>query len=261
MKMQSENLPVRAALIVAHPGHELRVFHWFESVRPTVFVITDGSGRSGHSRLASTTLLLNSVAAKPGSFYGRFTDLEIYEAILRGDSDLFVTLSHELARFICANDIELVAGDALEGYNPTHDLCRLIIQTAVQIAGRSSRCHPLSYDFPLLGNPDRTRGKADLRIELDDNAFARKIAAARSYEGLESEVTNAIFFTPVDAFRIECLRFVGDTDINIESNGKPFYEQYGEQQVEAGFYRDVVRLKDHILPLRDALRSSIDEQV
>lgn len=261
MKTQPGNLPVRAALVVAHPGHELRVFHWFESVRPTLFVITDGSGRSGSSRLSSTTLLLNSVGAEPGSFYGRFTDREIYEAILRGDSDLFVTLSRELARFMCANDIELVAGDALEGYNPTHDLCRLIIQTAVQIANRSRRCNPASYDFPLFGNPDRTTGEEDLRIELDDDAFARKIAAARSYEGLESEVTRAISYTPVDKFRIECLRFVGKMDIDIESDVKPIYERYGEQQVKAGFYRDVVRLREHILPLHNALRSSIQEKV
>lgn len=32
----------RAALVVAHPGHELRVYGWLEQARPRVFVLTDG---------------------------------------------------------------------------------------------------------------------------------------------------------------------------------------------------------------------------
>jgi hypothetical protein len=32
----------KAALVVAHPGHELRVFHWLRLARPCVFVLTDG---------------------------------------------------------------------------------------------------------------------------------------------------------------------------------------------------------------------------
>ena len=38
----------KAALIVAHPGHELRVHHWMELARPLVLVLTDGSGRQGN---------------------------------------------------------------------------------------------------------------------------------------------------------------------------------------------------------------------
>ena len=34
----------RAVLVVAHPGHELRVHGWLELARPTVCILTDGSG-------------------------------------------------------------------------------------------------------------------------------------------------------------------------------------------------------------------------
>jgi hypothetical protein len=34
----------RAALVIAHPGHELRALHWLRLSRPCVFVLTDGSG-------------------------------------------------------------------------------------------------------------------------------------------------------------------------------------------------------------------------
>jgi hypothetical protein len=36
------------------------------------------------------------------------------------------------------NDCSLVAGDALEYYNPSHDLCRYLTGTAVEIAQRGA---------------------------------------------------------------------------------------------------------------------------
>ena len=75
----------KTALIIGHPGHELRVFHWLEITRPAVFVITDGSGRLGRSRLPSTTRILDQVGAANGSFYGPVTDAAAYAAILHHD--------------------------------------------------------------------------------------------------------------------------------------------------------------------------------
>ena len=40
-----------AALVIAHPGHELRIHHWLERARPVTFVLTDGSGHTDHSRI------------------------------------------------------------------------------------------------------------------------------------------------------------------------------------------------------------------
>lgn len=42
-------------LIMAHPGHELLLYHWLEIARPTVFALSDGSGgtqlpRAEHSK-------------------------------------------------------------------------------------------------------------------------------------------------------------------------------------------------------------------
>ncbi|MGE0128099.1 MAG: hypothetical protein AB7U82_08465 [Blastocatellales bacterium] len=70
----------RAALVVAHPSHELRVHGWLETARPLVFVLTDGSGRSGKSRLDWTTQVLERAGVERGRVYGRLTDLEEYVA-------------------------------------------------------------------------------------------------------------------------------------------------------------------------------------
>ena len=251
----------RTALVIGHPGHELRVFRWLEIMRPTVFVMTDGSGRTGRSRLASTTRILDRAGSRQGSWFGRLTDSQAYAAILKRDFALFIGLTQELARLLIGERVNYVAGDALEGYNPTHDVCRLVIDAALEIANRSGGSEVASFDFPLTGTSDVYAGNDAIRLKLDDDAFARKIAAARSYAELESEVDDAINNNQPGAFRVECLRPVANHEIDFGPDDKPYYEQYGEKQVAAGHYRDVIRYRDHFLPLAAALRQSVNEGI
>src|SRR5215213_3324565 len=125
-----------AALVVAHPGHELRIHHWLESARPRVFVLTDGSGARNEGRIASTTTILRRVGSRMGSIYGAFTDRRIYQLVLDGRHNEIVRLTEELAIQLETHQIDYVVGDACEGYNPTHDICRLMIGAAVVLAGR-----------------------------------------------------------------------------------------------------------------------------
>ena len=249
-----------AALVIGHPGHELRVFHWLEMVRPVVFVLTDGSGRLGQSRLPSTSRILDQVGASRGSFYGRLTDGQAYSAILNFDFDVFIELARELARFMVDDTVDYVVGDAAEGYNPTHDVCRLVIGAAVEMTNRSGVNEVANFDFPLMDAADRSTGTRDIMIELDDNAFARKIAAARSYAGLESEVNDAISSNPERAFRVERLRRVSNNGFESGTAGKPYYERCGEERVAASKYSDVIRYRKHVLPLAEALRHAGSER-
>jgi hypothetical protein len=56
------------------------------------------------------------------------TDREIYGAILAGDHAQFVALADELAAALVHDKVELVAGDAVEGFNPSHDVCRYVVK-------------------------------------------------------------------------------------------------------------------------------------
>src|SRR5438067_2403514 len=112
-----------AALVVAHPGHELRLFRWLELERPTVFVLTDGSGRSGRSRVESTRAVLAATGCEAGSILGRFTDREIYRAILERDVAGVAAATIELANALVSGGFRTAVADAMELYNPAHDLC------------------------------------------------------------------------------------------------------------------------------------------
>jgi len=247
---------IRTALVIGHPGHELLVHGWLEVTRPIVFVFTDGSGRSNQSRLASTTKVLNQAGAKCGSIYGRLMDAAGYAALLNHEFDLFVALAKELCAAFLDERIDYVAGDALEGYNPMHDVCRLVINAAVTVAGRARGQRVRNFEFSLTGQPvcHEPPHSDGICYLLDDDAFARKMAAAKGYAELAGEVDTTLERTSTDALRVECLRPVCPGDGDYRCDQVPFYEQYGEKQVTAGYYHEVLRYHDHISPLAEALR-------
>jgi hypothetical protein len=264
--MKSLNATQRAALVVAHPGHELRVYGWLEATRPRVFVMTDGSGRTGHSRLQSTARIIGAVGASAGPVFGRFSDQLVYQATLRHDYGFFTALARELADQFVRERIDYAVGDAEEGYNTAHDICRLVINSAVEMASRERGIEIGNYDFLLTGRPekcsDRLRARA-IWFQLDDATVGRKLTAADNYPELAAEVEAAIRENGASAFRVECLRPVGGGDGDGEAvrfaAEKPYYEQYGEQQVAAGHYEKVISYREHIRPIAEALRECVRE--
>ena len=251
------DIHTRAALVVAHPGHELMVYGWLEKARPRVFVLTDGSGRSNQSRLGSTSRIISQVGAPPGVIYGRLTDQMAYAAILNHEFELFIDLARELSEGFVAEQIDFVAGDAIEGYNPMHDVCRLIINAAVKVAGRARDRQIANFAFSLVNQSDprpEPPPANEIWLQLDDSDLARKMSAAQGYGELAGEVSGALERTPVNAFRMERLTPVeADAAAHCCDAAPPFYEQYGEKQVAAGHYQQVLRYAEHIAPLAEAL--------
>lgn len=242
----------RAALVIGHPGHELRVHRWLELAQPTVHVLTDGSGRTGRSRLPSTEAVLGRTGATPGAVFGVGSDADIYRFLLDGNASPVLDIVNVLAGALA--DAEYVVADAIEGFNPSHDLCRLIVNAAVaRVARRTGRALG-NYDILLDGDPracpeDRRAGAVELRLEDDD--LARKIDAALAYPELRGETEHALAAFGRDAFRIETLRPVRDLREGVDALAEdpPFYERYGAQQVAAGHYPEVIRYRAHVQPM------------
>jgi hypothetical protein len=246
-------LPRSTALLIAHPGHELRVHRWLELAQPVVFVLTKGDGRDGASRIESTRRVIDACGARVGPLFGRFADRELYAALLAGAHDVFLQLLDELADAFVALDVEYVAADAEEGYNPTHDVCRYLAEAATAMAVRTAGRPIGDFEFPLVARPDEwgaDRHSGALRFDLDEAALDRKLACARAYPELREEVTQALARFGADAFRVERLMRA------VPSDGPPapvFYERVGADRVAAGQYGEAISYAGHVAPVRHAL--------
>lgn len=250
----------RAALIIAHPGHELRVFNWLVLARPSVFVLTDGSGRSGRSRLHQTTQILNQTGACPGSIYGRFSDREVYSAILQQDIERFVRMAAELSAALQTEQIDYVVSDAVEGYNPAHDICHLIASAAVEHLRKLGRCLK-SFEVLLTSRNGHSlvNGQDMISIEVNPEVLSQKLQAAANYSELAFDLAQILQQEGIDALRKESMR--GMKPFGVAPDDPPFYETYGQKQVEHGYYQEVIRYREHILPIVEALRNFAEGKV
>ncbi|HEY6120943.1 MAG TPA: hypothetical protein VIV66_13360 [Pyrinomonadaceae bacterium] len=223
--------------------------------------------------------VLANAGAKTGSIYARLSDPEIYRAILDHDFGVFLGLTEEFAQALERYEALSVAGDAIEGFNPAHDVCRLIINAAVNIVRQRHARLIVNKEFLLVGrhdsHPDELRSDATW-LQLGDEALERKLKMARGFDELKTEIdaalegdlhvlrrhpelsTNLLIqhnSIGLEAYRIECLRPAQESrvSLNLFRNQLPFYEHYGERGVAQGNYERVIRFHEHILPIADAL--------
>jgi hypothetical protein len=287
----SDNLSeTRSLLVIAHPGHELRLYGWIAQTKPLVCILTDGSGSDDKPRLAVTLNILQGLEAEIGPVCGEFTDRQIYQKMLQGEYDMFDDLCERLATLIAARDIRTVVSDGIEGYNPTHDLCEVLVRTAVAITNdvtniargaNGKECLVRHYTIPLMGDPRPTAQPTACRaettnpviqqrseqcvIELNERELAHKLETMREYASraggiLQQEVEDAFRSYGEDAFAREYLFASVAPGKEPERNflqQKPFYEIRGEQRVADGRYRDVIRFHEHVLPIMTRLKIKI----
>ena len=243
-------------ILVAHPGHELLLHGLISRTKPVIHVLTDGSGHSSAPRLEATAQLLGDAGARPGAIFGRLTDRQAYAMILERKVDLVLSLATELAAEIEKEQPKIVVADALEGYNPVHDLCCLIAGAAIEIAGGDAK----QYEYPVVNKPDSFEVADDvIHLALNDAEHAAKIEAARTQASRIADVDELLSRHGAEIYRTETLRAVRDWR-EIRSQEPPLYERFGEERVAAGAYTCVIRLAEHMLPLRDALCATVENR-
>ena len=202
--------------------------------------------------------MLRQTGARPGPVYGRLTDRGIYAALREGRHGLFVELAREVAAVLEWEEATWVAGDAAEGFNPAHDVCRLVVNAAVAMAGRSGLT-TRNLEFPLEAAPraGTSDGEAESLV-LDDAGLARKAEVARGYSELDADVRSALERFGLEAFRVEELRPVRyGFDLRGRIGDPPFYEAHGERRVREGAYDEVLRFAAHVEPLARALEAEV----
>jgi hypothetical protein len=271
----------RPALVVAHPGHELCVYGWMKHNRPAVHVLTDGSAPTRPPRLGMTSKHLASLGLKPGGFYGVTTDAEVYAALLARDADFFAGLALRLSRALAEEGVTFVASDAAEGYSPTHDVTRAVAGTAVALANREAAGRRVAhYEFTAIARQDARASVEEgaVRLRLDDRTFGEKIGAMRASPELADEAGAALDRAPLDSlkavapvaedvarivdalggaegFRVERLRPASvSAALELPEGQTPFYERYGEALARLGKYAEVIRYREHYLPIAESLR-------
>ncbi len=249
--MISENSKI--ALILGHPGHELRVFHFLEKYKPRVYILTDGSGIDLESRVHRTQRIIEQSGASLSPIAGKFTDKEIYRIIREHDVQPIYRTIDEITEDMLAHNMDAVAGDSIEGFNPTHDLCRYMINCIVRNYNKRSQKTIPNFEFYLDGPPHlcpEGLKEESLWLQLSDEAFERKYEACKNYPELMVDLEALLAKHGKAMFKIECLWPVKDLNkYSTWTTAEPFYEVYGKKKINSGAYQEVITFESHLLPL------------
>ncbi|WP_269930191.1 hypothetical protein [Aminobacter sp. HY435] len=236
---------MKTILILAHPGHELRIFHWMETTRPVVCILTDGSGGNQSSRTAYSRETLDAVGAEPGPVFGQVPDRDWYEAILTGNAAPFLKAANEAFEIVEGAAVVTVVADAVDGYNPIHDLSSAIGEAvAARLAASGSVVTRLaSAAIPGVVGSEVTE------VCLDAEARVRKMAAVRAYVPLAEEARR-IFEEAPDSFAREALI---RQDFDWPEGFQPHWEKFAKERVATGRYATPISYRDHVLPIARAI--------
>lgn len=249
----------RPLLVIAHPGHELRLLAWLRHANPLIAILTDGSGSTGQSRLDLSIRLVEEAGGET-AVPGRFAEPDLYSMLLRGETLPLLEFAGELARLIDTHDVGQIVCDAAEGYHPGHDLCLPLAQAAIRLSAKHSDSTIQHDEYRVVGDPRPDGGSGEqVLFELDVLALHDKIErsyryAAQSGSVLAQEVQYMFDTYGEDAFRYEVVRPAGSEGPQLY-DGLRYYEMRGQQQVQAGRYRQVLRHHEHMLPVEQALRA------
>ncbi len=248
---------MKTLLFIGHPGHELLAYKFLKDYKPHVVFLTTGSGNADNPRINGSVELVESLGLKTFYPFKPFTDRQIYDSILSGDFETFSNVKCLIKQFILDHEIERVVGDALEGFNPSHDLCRYIINASVQEL--SSIRDISNYDFlqdEVFRNNKTESVDTDIVLELSSSEMESKLEACRIYSQLKFEVDRFFEKYGSDFFSLEYFRKVSDTQKICNWKEKaPFYETHGKKRVEEGVYKTALLFEDHMKPLANHLLS------
>jgi hypothetical protein len=232
-------------LIIAHPGHELRLFNWMERESPRVFILSDGSGRAQTSRLDYSISTIRATGATLIDSSGQRSDREWYAAIVAGDLSAFTQAVDAITAEARTTPTPLVVADAADGYNPLHDLCQAIASAVVARIARDAP-PPKFLVSPVTAD---AMGTESVVWKLADDAARRKHLAALANMPLAEEVARLLDEAP-DALYTE--RLLVPT-FDWPDNWSPGWEAFGRRRVNEGRFSSLITYREHVLPIARAL--------
>lgn len=254
----------KCAFVFAHPGHELKLHAWLERLQPEVFLLTDGSGSVDQSRVAQSRQTISASGATLNPMSAAWTDHQAYTAILSCNSAKVIGVVEQLASELQKLAIEWVVCDSIEGFNPVHDLCTVLVANACTLVQKRTTTNIRCLDFPLHGPPDHklvTGCDGLLELHLTSLEWQRKRLAIVNNTAISREMQHDFGLYGENAFKVEVL-----TPLDIASSlqslaqAKPFYETHGENRVRAGVYTQVLRYQEHFLPLVEQVDTWVRSQ-
>lgn len=250
-----ENESARRLVVIGHPAHELAIYGLLQRYRPQIVVLTDGGGPE---RVAQSKEGLERIGLLDQATYLDYTEDSFYQALLDDDAGLFERVAAELRTRIERIQPDQVFCDAVEFYNPVHDVTRPILIRALKgLEGISSFEIPLVYQKPAesecyeIQRVPEALANRRIRYELDDRELDAKMHARdHVYLNLREQAGPEFLVVTREHLSREEIAEAGDELPGADSTGRVLrYEWRARKLLEEGSISRAITYHDHFLPM------------
>ena len=131
-----------ALLVFSHPNHEISMLGTIGRLSPDVVFLTDGGGEE---RVRETRRGLSTYLQPDALHFLMRPEQSLYDALLRHDTEFYRQLSKEVAAIIEHVRPTAIYCDAVEFYNPVHDITLPVVRAALRGFGDAS-----VFEVPLI---------------------------------------------------------------------------------------------------------------
>lgn len=128
-------------VVTGHPNHELAIFGFVQRMRPNLVFLTDGGGEE---RIDDSRRALAAIGALDRVKLLGWSEKALYDALLATDTDVLARLVVDVRRELIAFAPRQVICEAVELYNPLHDITLPVVRAAA--AGLDIEI----VEFPLI---------------------------------------------------------------------------------------------------------------
>ena len=256
------------SVVFGHPNHELAVFGVLQQIRPEILFLTDGGSIE---RVNETKRGLESIGLLEKAFFLNYQEDSFYSALLKQDFSFFDDVSIKIKEFIELSKPKQVLCDAVEYYNPVHDVSVPMVKSVLANLERNSEMPTKLFEIPLIYQVPKDSETYALQslpsskksngyiFELSDQEIEnKKRARDEIYLSLVEQMGSIIATAKIEDFATEIISFLPENvafsppdDIVIR------YEWRGEKLLKDGEINEVILHDKHFAPFVEHFRAQI----
>jgi hypothetical protein len=246
--------------VFSHPNHELALFGMEQRLKPHFVYLTDGGGED---RVQQTYEGLRSMGLLGRAHFLNHPEHDFYDRLLDVDAEFFVDVAEQLRQIIDQIKPDIICCDAVEFYNPVHDVALPIVRAALRgFAGK-----PVVYEIPLVYQQPLEDGvsyvcqripgsrAADChRLELKPEELSNKLNARQGIYTLLGEQMGATLQDLSSAhLGVEEVALARMRVPQVAEDQVLRYEWRAEKLLREGKIDRMIRYRENYLPVAAAL--------
>ena len=250
----------RTLAVFSHPNHELSALMTLTRVDPVIIFLTDGGGPA---RMDESRAGLRRVGLDRQARFFRYSEQSFYGALLQKDSVFFRAVALEVAEYIVLHEPAQIITDAVEFYNPVHDMALPIVRSAVGGAMTPIYEVPLVYerrdkpDSYVLQDADFEGSSERVEVSLtDEEGESKSVAYMQDYGIIRNTMGPLIAANPQVLRREVLVRARAADSPAFEKYGRR-YDRRGKEGVLAGAYDQAILSEIHYKETVDGMMRDV----